>query len=243
MTLFVKRYADPARRQRAHDNHRWLTSLSSAVVIPAIVDAAEDRLVFEAIDGRPATAADLAQLAQAIGRIHASATSHLATARIDQPHQLDAMVIPDFITPRLDKLLRAATRLGLPPDMAEYALTTAAPSPAGLYKDSNLRNFLITGGEVAVVDFDDLTLAPHCYDLAKLIVSIVMTHGRLPAAAAQDALDAYHDPIGPPLCTSDGLRVWAELNWLLTADHLGRNGYQHPWPELRPWPDPLDRRS
>ena len=44
----------------------------------------------------------------------------------------------------------------------------------------------------AIVDFDDLTLAPFGYDLAKLVVSTAMTHGPLPAEAITAALVRLH---------------------------------------------------
>ena len=48
-------------------------------------------------------------------------------------------------------------------------LIVAADGPAAFYKDANPRNFLITpAGHPVTIDFDDLTLAPFGYDLAKL---------------------------------------------------------------------------
>ena len=40
-----------------------------------------------------------------------------------------------------------------------------------------MRNVLVTPSGPALVDFDDLTLAPFGYDLAKLVVSTAMTFG------------------------------------------------------------------
>jgi aminoglycoside/choline kinase family phosphotransferase len=50
--------------------------------------------------------------------------------------------------------------------------------PAVIHKDANIRNFILTEAGVAIVDFDDLTLAPYAYDLTKLIVSTATTFGR-----------------------------------------------------------------
>ncbi len=55
----------------------------------------------------------------------------------------------------------------------------ACGGPAAFYKDANPRNFLITPAGPVTVDFDDLTLAPFGYDLAKLVVTLAMTYGAL----------------------------------------------------------------
>jgi hypothetical protein len=52
-------------------------------------------------------------------------------------------------------------------------------------------NILITSiGRPVTVDIDDLTLAPFGYDLVKLVVTLAMTHGRLPGNALGRALGA-----------------------------------------------------
>jgi hypothetical protein len=45
-------------------------------------------------------------------------------------------------------------------------------------------------GTPVTIDFDDLTLVPFCYDLAKLIVTLAMTHGPIPCATITEALRA-----------------------------------------------------
>jgi Ser/Thr protein kinase RdoA (MazF antagonist) len=111
-----------------------------------------------------------------------------------------------------------------------------------LYKDANIRNFLLTDDGVAVIDFDDLTLAPFGYDLAKLIVSTAMTHGRLDPHEVELALETYNthtaqvDP--QTTCSMRRLRFYAEFHHQLTERYLGRNGYHHSWPEVRPWREP-----
>ncbi|WP_420094795.1 phosphotransferase [Nocardia asteroides] len=49
--------------------------------------------------------------------------------------------------------------------------TAIARHPVALYKDSDIRNFILADDQVAILDFDDLTLAPFGYDLAELIVN------------------------------------------------------------------------
>jgi aminoglycoside/choline kinase family phosphotransferase len=108
--------------------------------------------------------------------------------------------------------------------------------PAALYKDANIRNFILTQHGVAMVDFDDLTLAPFGYDLAKLIVTTAMTHGR--SGAVDAALAAYNARVDTNACPPHRLHAYAEFHHTLTARYLGHNGYRHPWPLIRPWPVP-----
>ncbi len=94
---------------------------------------------------------------------------------------------------------------------------------------------------VSIVDFDDLTLAPFGYDLAKLVVSTAMTHGHLDPREVDVALKIYntHTASGSPTtCAPEQLRVYAEFHHLLTERYLHRNGYSHAWPELRSWREP-----
>ncbi|WP_246835242.1 phosphotransferase [Micromonospora sp. MH33] len=59
------------------------------------------------------------------------------------------------------------------------ALLDRPSPPTAFYKDPNIRNYLVDGEDIAVVDFDDLTLAAFGYDLAGLLVTASMTYGRL----------------------------------------------------------------
>jgi len=47
-------------------------------------------------------------------------------------------------------------------------------------------------GLPVTIDFDDLTLAPFGYDLAKLVVTLAMTYGELPGEQIAAALFAYN---------------------------------------------------
>ncbi|MGH3867969.1 MAG: hypothetical protein ACRDQ4_17960 [Pseudonocardiaceae bacterium] len=64
------------------------------------------------------------------------------------------MVIVDFVTLRHHSLRLVVA--GLPPE---------------IYKDANIRNFLLTDHSVVIIDFDELTLPPFGYNLARLILT------------------------------------------------------------------------
>ncbi|MET7327980.1 phosphotransferase [Nonomuraea sp. NPDC005650] len=122
------------------------------------------------------------------------------------------------------------------------ALLAASPAtPVAFYKDTNLRNVLITADGPVMVDLDDLTLAPFGYDLAKLLVTLAMTYGPLPPATFTTSLACYNQPLidaGLPPVPIGRFLGHAELHHLLTLPYLGKSGYRHPWPTVRP-----DRRT
>jgi len=227
---FVKPYPNQERAIRAVAHRDWLCDPESGVRLPALRSATARELVFEHIGSRYPTADNLDVLARALGRLHAAAyTRHLHAARLDEPFPTrHGLIISDFVTPRRTAL--------------ETMPLPVTGQPAALYKDANIRNFLLTDDGVAIVDFDDLTLAPFGYDLAKLVVSAAMTHGRLDPHAIELALETYNAHIAPAgrntTCSLPNLKVYAEFHHLLTARYLHRNGYRHPWPEVRPWPEP-----
>jgi len=228
--VFVKRYPSPGRAFAARAHWDWLAGLESGVRLPALRSATPQQLVFEHLGSQHPNPDDIPVLAQALGRLHAAAyTQHLHAARLDQPFPtLHGLIISDFVTPR-------HTALHTMP----LSVTTL---PAALYKDANIRNFLLTDHGVAIIDFDDLTLAPFGYDLAKLIVSTAMTYGRFDLHTVELARHTYnaHTAQAAPqaTCSMRQLRIYAEFHHLLTVRYLHRNGYHHPWPEVRPWPEP-----
>lgn len=224
---FVKRYPNQERATRAVAHHDWLSGLESGVRLPVLRSATTRELVFEHIGSRHPNADDLAVLAQALGSLHAAAyTRHLHAARLDKPfHTPHGLIISDFVTPRRTAL--------------ETMPLPVTRRPVALYKDANIRNFLLTDGGVAIVDFDDLTLAPFGYDVAKLVVSTAMTHGQLDPHMVELALETYNAHTAGTgrhtTCSTGQLRVYAEFHHLLTARYLDQNGYCHSWPEVRPW--------
>lgn len=225
--VFVKRYPSQDRAAEARDHWNWLAGLESGVRLPLLRSATPRELVFEHLGSRRPNADDLGVLAQALGRLHAAAHGeHLHAARLDEPFPTQhGLIISDFATPRR----RALETMPLP----------VSGLPVALYKDANIRNFLLADDGVAIVDFDDLTLAPFGYDLAKLVVSTAMTHGRLEPHEVELALEKYnsHTTRAHPhtTCSMRDLRAYAEFHHLLTGRYLGRNGYRYSWPEVRPW--------
>lgn len=227
-TVFVKTYQCPQRAAAARTHRDWLEGLECDVRLPALRSAGPQQLVFEHLGHRQPGPADLGVLAQALGRLHAAAyTRQLHAAQLDEPFTAPhGHVIADFVSPRQGAL----DQMPLP----------VAGLPVAFYKDANIRNFLLTDDGVAIVDFDDLTLAPFGYDLAKLIVSTAMTHGHLDPQLVEQALEAYNTHTAQAggqatACPPARLRAYAEFHHLLTAHYLHRNGYQHAWPQVRPW--------
>ncbi|TYB38195.1 phosphotransferase [Micromonospora sp. AP08] len=238
--IFVKRYDDPERCAAAAAHHTWLTGLDSGVRLPALVARNVQYLIFERLPGHTPKPRDLPRVAAALGRLHAAAHRHeLQAASLDQPHITSTgLVIPDFASPRQEALHRAAAAAGVHGSTIDAVLNRAR-QPAAFYKDPNIRNYLANGNGVAVVDFDDLTLAPFGYDLAGLLVTASLTYGRLNNRWLYRCLDTYRVAVAPQLSSLADLQQYAELHYLLTLRHLGRNGYRHPWPTVRPWPDPF----
>lgn len=233
--VYVKPYADPARGVAARSHWQWLVSLDSGICLPYLHPGTGTHLVFEHLHGAEPRPAHLDQLADTLGRLHAAAyRRELHTAHLDQPHRtVTGLAIRDFFTPRRTVLA------GLPVDFA-------AGWPAAIYKDANIRNFVVTTAGPALVDFDDLTLAPFGYDLAKLVVSTAMTHGTIPIEMITAALSVYNahttSAAGPRVrCPLDRFQSFAELHHALTCRYLHRHGYHHAWPAVRPWPAPSPR--
>lgn len=225
MNVFVKRYHDSQAAAAAAAHLTWLANLGTGVRFPALRMVAGRWLVTELLTGQQPRPADLPVVAAALGTLHRNAYNrHLHRARLDRPFRVGELLINDFVTPRRAALAREPMPCnGL---------------PAAIYKDTNVRNILLTREGVALVDFDDLTLAPFGYDLAKLIVSTAMTYGQPAPGVMADTLTAYNAHVGANACTIDRLHRYADLHGRLTAPYLHRNGYRHPWPTVRPWPEP-----
>jgi Ser/Thr protein kinase RdoA (MazF antagonist) len=159
-----------------------------------------------------------------------------------------AAVMPGFPDGRADAVEREL-RSGHVADAAltvdrAQRLLVGADGPAAFYKDANLRNFLITpAGSLVTIDFDELTLAPFGYDLAKLVVSVAMTFGPFPAALVADALTAYNTATAAhgralPGVAWDELMNWAEIHHILTSRYAADGRYAYQWNEVRPSTQP-----
>jgi hypothetical protein len=243
--VYLKHYRDDASRHRAEQNYRWLASLPGPLRLPRLCDHRGPVLAFEDMRGRQAEPGDLVILADHLGAVHAAAhTAELRHARLGVSfHTALGYEIPGFLGRRLEAVARELEAGRVPgpafsTGQARALLRSACGGPAAFYKDANRRNFLITPAGPVTVDFDDLTLAPFGYDLAKLVVSLSMTCGALGSARITAALGAYNAatrrPPGVMPVTWEQLMAWAEIHHVLTARYLGRAGYRHGWHEVRP---------
>lgn len=242
--MYLKHYRDDASRQWAEQNYRWLAGLPGPLRLPRLRDHQGPVLAFEDIRGRQAEPGDLVMLARHLGAVHAAAhTAELRHARLGECFRAaSGHEIPGFLGRRLEAVARElesgrVSGAAFSASEARAQLHGACGGPAAFYKDANRRNFLITPAGPVTVDFDDLTLAPFGYDLAKLIVSLSMTFGALDSGQITVALDAYnattrHLPGMVPV-TWEELMAWAEIHHILTSRYLGRAGYQHGWHEVR----------
>jgi len=244
--VHLKCYRDSAARRTAEQNYWWLAGLGSPLILPRLLTATGRQLGFEHVTGRHASPGDLVAIAGHLGGVHAAAhAAELHHAQMDAPFRTaSGHQIPGFLGRRLAAVTRALDTGTVPApalsvSQAECLLRGACTGPAAFYKDANPRNFLITAAGPVTVDFDDLTLAPFGYDLAKLIVATAMTHGPLPAAQITAAVGAYNAAAGLA-CPQAGavtwqqLMAWAEIHHILTSRYLGRSGYRHSWHDLRP---------
>jgi Ser/Thr protein kinase RdoA (MazF antagonist) len=245
-TQHIKRYATSAARKQAEANYRWLAGLPGPARLPELHASGDRELRFEHIEGRHARPGDLTMLAAHLGTIHGSAfASALHAARLQETYRAPGgPELPAFPARRLNAVereLSAHPASGAGLTIAEARqLITSASGPAAFYKDANPRNFLITpAGTPVTIDFDDLTLAPFGYDLAKLIVTLSMTYGPIPASAAREALTRYNAGAtrhagSEAGVTWDELMTWAELHYVLTSRYAADGQYPRMRDKIRP---------
>ncbi|WP_214317024.1 phosphotransferase [Nonomuraea sediminis] len=240
---FAKPYRTSEDVHQAAAHHAWLTEHAHPLRQPPITAVHDDRIDFAFIHGRHTLIADLLTVATVLGRAHAAAwASDLHRARLTTPHPLPSgHVLADFVTPRVAALRRRhQAGLATTEQLAalEPLLEPVPGTPVAFYKDTNPRNVLITAaGEPVAVDVDDLTLAPFGYDLAKLLVTLSMTHGPIPVGYFTAALDFYNESLSEMSLEPVSLTQFlghADLHHLLTLPYLGTGGYRHPWPTVRP---------
>jgi len=242
---YRKLYRDHETRRRAEANYHWLAGLGDPLRLPPLTAAADLSLSFEHVDGRHAQPSDLVLLARHLGDVHGVAYRlGLAGAGLRMPFlTASGHVLPAFPQRRVDAVTRELASGAVPGTVlttkqAQHLITTADGAVA-FYKDANPRNFLITRSGPVMIDFDDLTLAPFGYDLAKLVVTLAMTYGELPGTLIAEALAGYNHTAGghqagiPPV-TWRQLMTWAEIHHILTSRHAGNGTYRHSWDKVRP---------
>ncbi|MFE1397017.1 aminoglycoside phosphotransferase family protein [Nocardiopsis dassonvillei] len=234
---FTKEYPSRGSAGAAAAHHRWLASLEAPV--PDLLEATSEKLVFARVDGAHCHAADVPDVAALLGSLHAEAFKReLHAANLDTPFSTsNGVLLASFVEPRvawLGRHRRSGAISERQYDVAVAMITQAARRPAAFYKDCNIRNVLMGNTSPVLVDFDDLTLAPFGYDLAKLLVSAAMTYGPLARSVYREALASYRQaveerqgPVNP--CTWEELDTWLEIHALFTRPYLGRNGYRHRW--------------
>ncbi|WP_344831755.1 aminoglycoside phosphotransferase family protein [Actinocorallia longicatena] len=225
-------------------NYDWLRDVGQ-ISVPDLIHRDGRDLVFAHVDGHHPAPADLPDLAVALARFHVEAHRKLAGAAMNEPHPTTSgLTIPGFShrrEQRLIELLAAPNppRTRLTAEAVRAWISHADALPPAVYKDTNLRNILIDQGSKPVnVDFDTLTLAPFGYDLAKLIVSAVMTYGSLATGTIGEMLDRYNVFLSQAAlrpCAKDEFTAWIEMHHILTFPYLGRNGYRYSWIEVSAW--------
>lgn len=247
---FVKRYPDDSARRRAEDHYRWLAGLGGQLLVPELRAATGLDLFFDHVEGRHARPADLTMIAAHLGCVHGTAYSReLRDAGLGQSFRTaGGHVMPGFPDGRVDAVEREfraghASDTALTMDQARRLLT-GADGPAAFYKDANLRNLLITPvGNLVTIDFDDLTLAPFGYDLAKLVVSLAMTYGQIPTALVASALTAYNTAAthgrAVRAVSWGELMNWAEIHHILTSRYVADGRYAYQWSQVRPSAQPM----
>ncbi|XRQ08846.1 phosphotransferase [Actinomadura welshii] len=241
---WTKTYPTPAHAQTAAAHYDWIRDVGH-LHVPDLLHRDGRRLVFTHVPARHATPTDLPDLADVLARFHTAAHKHLAGAPTSQPHTTArGLTIPGFRDHREQRLLDL---LAAPPppdtpltgDGVRAWIRDSDGLPAAVYKDANVRNFLLTDASAPVaVDFDVLTLAPLGYDLAKLAVTATMTYGPLDSALIAKALDRYNTLLaetGLPGCTRAQFTAWTQMHHVLTSPYLGCNGYRHSWRVKTTW--------
>lgn len=238
--VFSKHYTDPHRARAAAAHHTWLDRLGAPT--PSLLAINGTQIDLEYIYGRHAAPRDIPTVAALLGRIHG--TAHRTTLRAAAMNNAvpleDGQTIDGFAAVR-SAAIRRRLAAGVPgplldPDEAEALLDGAEDRPPAFYKDTNVRNVLISTAGPVLIDFDDLTLAPSGYDLAKLLITTAMTYGRLPPGLIEGSLAAYNHAAKSALaCALSDLISWIEIHHILTSPYFGQHGYRHSWHTLRPW--------
>lgn len=238
---WIKTYPSVQAAAKAAAHYDWISD-TGQLSLPDLLLRDGPRLAFAHVPGRHVEPADLPDVARALALFHAAAHQHLDRIPAGSPHHTHrGLTIPGFTDRRQDRLQQLVTAPTAPdtwltPSAIRAWMDRAALLPAAVYKDANVRNFLLTDAATIGVDFDVLTLAPLGYDLGKLVVSAVMTYGPLAAALLDDTVTSYNTVLAEanlPSCMAEEFTAWAEIHHILTSPHQGRNGNQYSWTSVR----------
>jgi hypothetical protein len=228
--LVFKRYNSTADLWRAVDNHHWLAAAGLPVPQLIKIEATTGSLGFERVEGRHATSiTDLEQVATQLGHWHRRLARGSLASETGSP---SLRRIEPFL-PSREQPLRTLQVPGRLIDASKIGAVAAlaGQSPTSVYKDVNVRNVLVGEGEIHHVDFDDLSLAPAGYDLAKLLVSWAMTHGSRPPI--ESLLSTYNGAADRGFCDPDAFAVWIEIHHVLTSRYVNGGSYRYLWSLVR----------
>jgi Phosphotransferase enzyme family len=232
---WTKTYPTAQAAAEAVTHYEWIRDVGQ-LPLPNLLRRDDRKLIFTRVHGRHVTPSDLPNVARVLARFHTAAHQHLGGIRAGEIHHArNGVTIEAFSHHREQRLLDLLTGPAPPdtwltPSQVEAWMGHAARLPATVYKDANVRNFLLTGAHTVAVDFDTLTLAPPGYDAAKLIVSAAMTYGPLSPAFIDEVRASYNMVLHAahlPICTSEEFTAWTEINHVLTSRFQGLNGYRH----------------
>lgn len=234
---WTKTYPTAQAAAKAVTHYEWIRDVGH-LPLPNLLRRDDRRLVFTHLRGRHVTPSDLPDVARLLARFHIAAHQHLGGIRAGEPHHAHgALTIRAFDHHRKQRLLDLLTGptpldSRLTPSQIEAWMDHAAHLPATVYKDANVRNFLLTNTGTVAVDFDALTLAPPGYDAAKLIVSAAMTYGPLSLTLVEETRASYNTVLHTANltnCTAEEFTAWIEIHHILTSPYQELNGYRHSW--------------
>ncbi len=228
--VFVKHYTTAENASRALQAYRWFASMN-VLTVPQLLEWSPTSMTYEFVVGRHASIEDLNALARQLGQLSA----HVRSAELSGRQNLEAAVIgrslrlEDFAVSKDAWIAKHGAELSNS-EQASFQRVLSVTRQADLYKDANLRNFLITASGLTVtLDYDSLTVAPTGYDLAKLIVSLYMAGYDVGKDEMTSALDAFNADGSAGVLPAD-LSDYLAVNGALTRRYVGANGYVRSWP-------------
>jgi Phosphotransferase enzyme family len=185
---FVKLHWDAAEREHAAAKHASdaIGPDDPLLRLPRVLAARGDALALEPLAGERLDGVDhlvpaLHRLGAALARLHAIEPPARRFDRVD-PHRLEeaARVIAAARPDCADAAHRLLERLGSAPE----------GEPVHLHGDTNLRNALLDGRRIALVDLEDAAAGPAAADIGFVVAGLLAAHAqRRITAARRDALE------------------------------------------------------